>query len=100
MAKGSSVPAWPALHAALAPDRGDDVVRGDPGRLVDRAARAPASAGHGSGVELRGDLGAEELDQLLELEVGGEAGGALVAAAAVLAGDRRDVDRRRRWSAG
>src|SRR5215213_10271693 len=56
-----------------------------------RAASSPPRR-PASGIELCADLAAEELDQLLQLEVGGESGGALMTAAAVAAGDRRDVD--------
>ena len=69
-------------------------MRGYPGRLVTeqngalgRLLLAPRS------IQLVADLAAEERHELVELEVGREAGGALVAAAALLAGDRGDVDR-------
>ena len=52
---------------------------------------APA-AGASAVTELGGDLGAQELDQLGVGQVAAEAGGAPVPAAAVRAGDRRDVD--------
>ena len=42
-------------------------------------------------MQLGGELVAQELDQLLRLERGGEAGGAAVAPAPLRAGDRRDI---------
>ena len=73
------------LLPALAPHAGDDVVRRRPGRLVDQQdARAGAVSG--------GELGTERVDQLVVGQVGGEPRGARMPAAAVLAGDRGDVD--------
>src|ERR1700761_1193589 len=78
---------------AFTADRGGHVVRGLAGRLVDEQHRpGGVRHGHGSAAELGGDLAAEEVDERRQVVVGGEAGGALVAASPLLAGDRGDVD--------
>ena len=91
MAKGSSVPAWPTLvlRGQLAALGGDDVVGGDARRLVDEQHAVL----HGRlRQELLGELGAQEGDELGELQVGREPRRPAVPAAALGAGDARDVD--------
>ena len=76
------------LHALaqLPPDLRDDVVR----RHARRACRPGGRRRTRS--KLPRELGAQELHQLGELEVGREAGGAAMPAAAQRAGDHRHVD--------
>src|SRR5687767_778111 len=91
VASGSSVPVWPTrfwrrMRRTFCTASCDVI----PGSLSTRSSpccMVVPSAREGSG-ELAGDL----LAQGAELTVGGEAGGVLVAAAAVVAGELLDVD--------
>ena len=90
VAKGSSVPAWPALHAGSR--RAWATTSGRSSRpACRRAARPPASAAPSSPrAERRPRRGRS--DELVELRSVPESGGALVPSPALLAGDHRDVD--------
>ena len=94
VANGSSVPAWPTFTPLPSRRRilRDDVVRRHPGGLVDErtAVRGQQAA--------RRACVAQELHELGELEVGGEARGAAVPAAAAARGrsPRRRCGRRSR----
>ena len=78
-------------HAEAAAHRERQVVRGLAGRLVDEDEAVHARAVP-AGLELGGDLLAQEGDELVVGQLGREAGGLAVAAAAAGAGDDRHVD--------
>src|SRR5581483_9517166 len=99
VANGSSVPAWPVLAPRSLRTRATTSWEVAPRGLSTSSTPGPGGSAvtrdelaTAPGLELRLDLGAEDLDQLRVREVGGESGGPRVAAPAVLAGDLGHVD--------
>src|SRR3954447_2185965 len=96
VANGSSVPAWPVFCLRSRRTRATMSCDVTPASLS--TSRTPGSGASAvtprtlRGTQLRLDLGAEDVKELVVREVCGEARGTVMPSAAVLLSDRGDVD--------